>query len=558
MEIRKVKSLPLLLSMLLAFLVTAIPARADFGDCTSRDYVRSFDTRLTSGTCEEVSRFQIRFVGGPVPMRVLRTSDSGHGASTLMVQHVEALAARLGPAMDAMARLKLMPVSVMLTDLPPMPGSARDVHAITATRAGDECIVTYYKQAGAVSVEEFVFTYAHEIFHCIQKKTWPSRMVPGGTWWIESTAEYFANLVQQGTRYSDDFVADFDRQSNTRSVLDMTYPNVVLFFWLGQNGGPGAIRTSIEMMPDVSSCGAQLAALQLAVPRGPWTRFGQEYYDGKVRQPGGRLIASPRAAAQTPLTIGGTGSHVLSTPDAYVLTRREVTFEKGRSYGLTLTPTTPHVQTRMTHRVGNPWDKPPPRVNACSENMAYRVIVTSTEASGTNQLGVEASPRLAEGACCLIGKWSPTPPTLASFAEQQGSVPGIAGTCRHTGGTWILGFAGNGTGNIDWKSYTTECKTPNPGMVGITQENGSYDFRWTYDRDHVTVTYTSSTLMHRLKLSIGGRDAVNDAQPVNLPAEPQRTHGILHTCRGDALQVRGLLTIPVVSDHTRIIEHGSR
>lgn len=41
----------------------------------------------------------------------------------------------------------------MLTDLPPMPGSARDVHAITATRAGDECIVTFYKQAGAVSVE---------------------------------------------------------------------------------------------------------------------------------------------------------------------------------------------------------------------------------------------------------------------------------------------------------------------------------------------------------------------------------------------------------------------
>lgn len=558
MKRREVNSLTLLFSMLFALILAIFPAKADFGNCASRDYVRTFDARLTSGTCEEVGRFQIRFVGGPVPMRVLRTTGSSHGSSTLMVRHVEALAERLGPAMDAMARLKLMPVSVMLTDLPPLAGGERDVHAITASATGEECIVTFYKQAGSVPVEEFVFTYAHEIFHCIQKKTWPSRVVTGGRWWVEGTAEYFANLVQQGTRYSDGFVAEFDRQSNTRSILDLSYENVVLFFWLGQNGGPGSIRAFIETMPDVSNRRAQLAALQLAVARDPWIRFGQEYYDSKIRQPGGRLIAGPATVAQAPLFIGGTGSHVLSTPDAYVLTRREVTFEKGRSYGLTLSPTTPHVQTRMTDRVGNPWGKPPPRVNACAENKAYRMIVTSTEAAGTNQLGVEASPRLAEGACCLIGKWSPTAPTLLKFAEQQGSVPGIAGTCRHTGGTWMLGFADNGTGNIDWKNYTTECKSPGPGMVGVMQENGSYDFRWVYDRDHVTVTYTSSTLMHRLKLSIGGREAVNDAQPVNLPAEPQRTHGIQHTCRGDALQVRGLLTIPVVSDHIRVVETRAR
>lgn len=552
------KNWALLFSAILYLLMRPAPAMADFGNCNSRDYVRSFDTRLTSGACEEVSRLEIRFAGGPTPMRVLRMAGSGHGAATLMNRHVEALAARLGPAMDAISGLKLMPVSVLLTDLPSLPGPIRNVHAIAESRSGDECRVTFYKQAGAVPVEEFVFTYAHEIFHCIQKKTWPSRVVTGGAWWVEGTAEYFANLVQQGSRYSDEFVSDFDQQSNMRSVLDLTYQNVVLFFWLAQNGGPGRIRTFIESMPDTSARRTQLTALQLAVPRDTWIRFGQEYYDGKVRRPGGSLVPAPRTAAQAALSIGGTSSHVLSTPDAYVLTRREVIFERGRSYGLTLSPTLPHVQARMTYRLGNPWDKPPPRVNACAENMVYRMIVTSTEAAGTNQLGVEASPRLAEGACCLIGKWSPTPPTLLKFAEQQGSVPGIAGNCRHAGGTWTLGFADNGTGNIDWKNYTTECKAPGAGMVGTMQENGSYDFRWIYDRDHVTVTYSSSTLMHRLKLSIGGRDAVNDAQPVNLPAEPQRTHGILHTCSGDALQVRGLLTIPVISNHTRINERGSR
>lgn len=534
----------------------AAPARADFGNCADPAYVRLFDARLTAPSCEQIATFTIRSsAGGAVPMRVLRPRGTSHGADTLMIRHVEALATRLGPAMDAIGRLRLMPVSVMLTDLT----EAERAHGLTSYRSDgariNECTVTMYKLGGSVTVEEFVFTYAHEIFHCIQYATWlHASVLPDADWWVEGTAEYFSHLVQQGTRHGDDFFAAFDSESNTKSLLEMTYGNVVLFLWLHQQSGAPAIRTFIEQMPRSPGRPAQLSALQRAVPFGPWRQFGQEYFDGKVRQPGGRVIPLPRHVARAALSIRSSGSHTFPTSGPYVLTRREVIFEKGRAYGLTLTRTTPSVDTRMTLEADSLWDKPPPRVTACDANKIYRVITTSTEGAGNNELRVEASDRIAEGACCLIGKWSPTPATLNERVYSAGP-PGMMGggtTCRFVGGTWVLGFEENGNGGVHWKNFSTECRAPASGIVGQRQENGLYEFKWRYEGDHVSVTYVNSTLIDSMKLSVAGVQAVNQREKIELPPEPLRKHGIVHVCRDDSLQVKGLLTLPAIANHSRV------
>ena len=68
---------------------------------------------------------------------------------------------------------------------------------------------------------------AHEMFHCVQYASLsPEQMATygaGGDWWIEGSAEYFANLTLPGRNYHPDLIEAFQSRATSTSLLDFTY-----------------------------------------------------------------------------------------------------------------------------------------------------------------------------------------------------------------------------------------------------------------------------------------------------------------------------------------------
>lgn len=217
-----------------------------------------------------------------------------------------ALAARLRaflPAMDAalgrvgpirMADLLLLPVPFSGATHGAGAGDAEDddgeITEAYMHYGADVCTLVLYREAWEASAEALRHTVAHEAFHCVQRLTHP-RQYAGvrNDWWTEGSAEWFANLAQGGTGFSDGFIADFDRLSHGTALSDMAYESLVFFFWLSEAYGPEAVLLLAEVMPTGAYGAAELAS---ALPPEAWRDFGWAYLDGAVRFPDGRPVNS--------------------------------------------------------------------------------------------------------------------------------------------------------------------------------------------------------------------------------------------------------------------------
>lgn len=540
----------------------ADPAHADFGNCEDPHYITTFNAALTPDTCVEVARFEISFGGHAVPMRVIRARRSAISDTAGWVARVQALSVRLGPAMDEMGQLAISPVSVLLTSRTESyeqgPILAEAAHAGTA--ADGECQVTVYKLNRAVPIEEFVFTLAHELFHCIQFRTFPRQsIIEAAEWWSEGTAEYFAHVAQQGTRYSDSWFENFDNSSLTQSLLEMSYANVVFFLWLGGERGPSGVRSFMQAMPETGGRTEQLRALQGQVSADQWLRFAQAFLDGNIRQPGGRAVPAARYAHQR-LVFDGPGSHTMETQEYRVL-RDYFVFRRGTAYKLNLQPASGGIQVRM-RKQRNIWIEPPEHVRACDSDKEFVVLAVST-AGGPAQQGftVEAPERLDERACCLVGNWVPTAASLemeAKDMEQEALIIGRprgagAMTCGHAGGNWTLTFQANGRGALRYNSYSNKCKLDvRRGSINTqTTKSGGIQFEWSLpprEREAGEIAYLGSDVVVAFTTTIGPNSTTRTSTQVPPPGD--RRYGFTYKCTDTTLSIRGIYGISAAaSEH---------
>jgi hypothetical protein len=556
---------PLLACLLmLCGLAVADPALA-FGRCTDDGYLAGFDRALTPRSCRVIHTTQVRWRGGEADVRVIvdytptPALDAGHAE---FARRVDELATRVGRAMNAMGGLELPPVTIFLSNL-----EYRNFHAI-ASGHRSECKVIFYKTSDEVPLEGFLFTYAHELFHCMQSRSLPGTYQSSAgasqadrdsvNWWMEGSAEYFGHLANPGSSEGQDFIAEFDERSPDDSLLDMDYAAVVFFLGLGHRRGPEGVRAFLGRMARGAGRDAQLAALQAVLPMPDWIAFGEDYLDGRIRRPDGRGLDSIVDGGAT-VEFAGEQRHE-SSSDPYVLARETFKFTRGRRYNLAIEGATAGLRSRFGE--GGRWTDPPARVLACNQDKFYTVMTLATEGEVPRHTFVSSEPeRVDERACCLIGDWAPTPEAVrdqAAMLAQTGGAAlaphGASMSCAAVGEPWVLSFAPGAQGEVRWTGFGHRCSAGDSTgqMVQTATRRGSTRFTWDIRGPEAGVaTYTDQSVVWTYDMQMGPLALPSRSAP---DAGPSTTsNGFAYTCSADALTIQGIYGLSAgQSSYTRI------
>ena len=235
--------IPMFAVVMVAFI--AMPAPAAAQGCSIPDYAAEADRRFAgAGECDEIERFTIDTPSGSRQVRIIGDSTMPDGFTEpypLVREGIERAAAALRDIGAGRVDNLIVLVSGLLPD-PDAPDGPTWVHGVAHAPYADECLIIVYP--GNTGSRALGFSVAHEVFHCVQYAVAPDQMdafLTGqpGQWWVEGTAEWFANLAYRGATESDGRVHRFDEVSPEKALnrLSDREGAVVFFFWYGAKHG---------------------------------------------------------------------------------------------------------------------------------------------------------------------------------------------------------------------------------------------------------------------------------------------------------------------------------
>ncbi len=143
-------------------------------------------------------------------------------------------------------------------------------------------------------IEALRNTAAHELFHCVQYWSYPKAAGVGDAakWWVEGSAEFFANQVQIDTERLDDLGSKFIGSIGNTPLTQQPYRSVVFFAWLWSQG-PDKMAAFFKGLATGGGEASQIDATLAAVGEMPLQAFGQALIDGKVAMPSGYTFPAP-------------------------------------------------------------------------------------------------------------------------------------------------------------------------------------------------------------------------------------------------------------------------
>ncbi|WP_026987083.1 hypothetical protein [Fodinicurvata fenggangensis] len=307
-------------------------AAGAFDDCAAGDYLAEVDPRVAGASqpCDEVERFTIETPRGPRAVRLVSGYDYPAADLRVMRRDVRRGVEHSAAALFELGRLAPDDLTIWLSHLLPMEaedgeGYAHDSHGVTI-EVSDGCLVAVYP--GVTGARGMTFTMAHEFFHCVQKAEMPVKAnLLASDWWVEGTAEWFANLVVPGTSHSQGFIAGFDALSDHVPLTALGTDSVVFFFWLSETFGAGAVADLMAAMPAEEGQSAQQDALAHFLAPDDWQHFAQAYLDQDLRQPGGGGVASTPFPGD--IHVWNRSREHSITFDRLVLARAQLEFDCG-------------------------------------------------------------------------------------------------------------------------------------------------------------------------------------------------------------------------------------
>jgi hypothetical protein len=540
-----------LLFAVLACLLCLLPegSALAFGRCTAPGYLDAFVPGLEAQDCEVIGEYDIVSRAGPSTLRLIRLASSAHGDDAALRGHVEQLAVALGPAFDAIGTARPPRyISILLADreeIAVIQHRPSSVHAEVVAMFGDvECAMNVYKLPDGAGVDDFVFTLAHEVFHCAQNKTWPTLMGDGDDWWVEGSAEYFAHLALPGYNSDNGFFDAFDQSALTVGLTAMHYETVVFFLWLATEGGPEAVGGFLAQMRP----GDQPAVLRGLITPDDWTRFIEAWMNGEVQRPSGVPL---QPQIHTLSTRRFTGPDSLATQTAaFTIPRWGLIFARDKVFDLSLTPPTAPPTVRMREDGSRDWVPPPERVNTCDDERTFLLYAATTEAVAEAELAVDTDADTTGGTCCLVGKWTPDDEALQGFADFGTSVGGaaLAGargsmSCGYAGGSWLLTFDEDGGGSIAYDGYANQCTgTMRGGQIHVDNlRSGATVFRWRVTGPGAAwLEFVDHSMTQSMQVEIG--PMVQDLSGA-YPGPATEETGLAFTCDGNRLTVQGMFDL---------------
>jgi hypothetical protein len=541
--------------LLLVCLVTGHRAQA-FGNCLDSGYLAYFREDLAPQPCDDDFYITIRAASGSALLRVIRLSAvPGSRPIASWRPQVEAAASGVGRAMDALGAGRLpTEITVLMTDQIETADGLDEVHADTTRIPGGECRVVFYKLEDGATPEEFTFSLAHEIFHCVQYESWrDAARVGEAGWWVEGSAEYFAHLAAPGSGDGQGFIDAFDRLSLTTSLTAMEYETVVFFAWLGHRGGPSAVGEFLGRMRP----GDQISVLRDLVPEPDWISFVETWLDGGILLPGGQLI-QPAPMASGERRFDSSGDLTL-TAKPYSIDRWGARFVRDKRFDLTHDMGGGRLAMKILNASG-PWEPPPETISTCDREQRHILYFTTTGSETQATLSVTTDPDTTGAACCLVGTWQPTDAALQGFADfgtgVGGGFMGAAGgdmTCGYGGGGWVLTFAADGTGLIDYDAYANHCTgSLRGGQIQVDQTRaGATRFRWRVTGSGAArLEFLEHSMTQAMSVKIG--PMVQDMGG-SYPGPATEATGMAFTCARDRLTVQGMFDLlHTQAEHTRV------
>ena len=257
------------------------------------------------------------------------------------------------------------------------------------------------------SEEALDFTVAHELFHVVQLLAWPEVDHCNTWWWVEGTAEWFANLAVHGTELTAraGYLDQWDETSAGTRLIDMEYEAVAFWFWASDRFGPILPLT----LGDFGNAGLnRVGAVAGLFSPDDWVDFASVYLLGGITYPDGRpaLPAPPLGEVVTAEVV------VVEGPDMS-LPRAQAVLGPGL-WTIAVESAAPGAVVLVGNESGGALERVEPggsvsRFFGCGEGGTVLLAV----AGGTNS-GTRATFRVAqaEAGCsdCLHGTWEMTTP----------------------------------------------------------------------------------------------------------------------------------------------------
>lgn len=266
-------------------------AEHDCGDGFVDDHGRP---RVEGVRCRDMGEgFPLSWSGGRSTMYLL----AGDGvvdtpAVDSMRDVLHDVTERVGDAMTAMGTVRLPTTAhvILLADRhPDDDGSGtRPIYSETFDLAssGSDCPIVFY-DSNHLDVGGARRRLAHELFHCIQRKTWPAQYANSGPWWLEGTATWFEYLAfpsASAPPHLAEVINIFHHRSWSISLVNMSYGASVFFAWLGQED-PTRIPAFVNQLAIGRE--SQLVGAARALSPTEYQRFAEDYLDNHIHFPGG-------------------------------------------------------------------------------------------------------------------------------------------------------------------------------------------------------------------------------------------------------------------------------
>jgi hypothetical protein len=448
----------------------ATQARADERSCPTEGYLAHFDERLAPQPCVLITTAEIHWAGHTAHLRAMRPADMAITDSDVFIGRIHEIAAAVGAAMERMGgELSLDEnVTILFTNYASPRGEGPDEGfdkgayiAGASSVFANECPISYYKGTRPSVGDDFVFIAAHEIFHCIQYRTW--RSMPEEQWLTEGSAEYFGFLARPGYRGDNEFITRFDAQIPGVALNNLDYSAVVFYLWLSHAYGPPRVREFIGSARSIDG----------AISPDAWIEFAQAYFDRSIQMPdGGALASTPQIGATR--TISGDDRLHIPAMVPYTLNNAIFAFERDRSYDLTYGPIPDDVRMRWRKVESGAWEAPLTAVSTCDGSQRYRVIWASTRSTNMGDIDVDVQPGGAAICTCPAGVWQETNESLRRMMEQ--SALGSSST-QFISGTRVLRLNPDHTGSFTYNDVVTETRSAADFWLRQTKTGGAH-FTW--------------------------------------------------------------------------------
>lgn len=281
----------------------------------------------------------------------------------------------------------------------------------------EACPITIFPAASTDGDAVYLQTLAHEVFHCVQDRTFKKTSpYVSHKWWLEGSAEYFSNVVYPTTNDEHSRTGGFDRRSTHEPLSAMAYENTVFFQYLANRWGDQRV---VDALGHVADGGGDMSALaSLDGMEDLWQDFVVAFAADGVLDTGGGTVGGATMVSSVDEVTGE--QQVTGDTAPFVATRFAFRYRDQMRFVQQHVPEPVHAAVpRARVRDQTAWTALPDEIRSgCDRPVTYIVVSTTVDRDLTFLADVTEAEK-AQCDPCLLGPWEMQ---LATFESYMGNV----------------------------------------------------------------------------------------------------------------------------------------